>query len=108
MKLRIACTGLLLCVGCTGGSLFSVPLSGYSDEELENLLVERYYDCARAAASGNQLRVNQAVDAYLDVYEEILSRPSISGDITDAEAQAMREYVDLLREQMREAEPFGR
>ena len=97
MKRMIVCMGLLLCVGCTRGSLFPSPLSAYSDEELQRLLVERYYECGRAAASGNEARLNRAVDAFMDVYEEALSRPSLGGSATGAEVQAMRQYLDLVR-----------
>ncbi len=103
MKLTIACIGLLLCVGCVDDGLLPTPLALHTDEALQDLGIERYAEYVSAAYSGNMPAARQALNGLIDVYEEMLRRPSITGPMTPQEVQAMRDYLAVLRETLNTA-----
>ena len=98
MKRLMACIGLLLCVGCVTDGILSPPLAVYTDGDLQSLVMERYSEYISAATSGDIEAARLALNAFIDVYEEMLRRPSITGHMTPAESQAMQQYLDLVRE----------
>ena len=95
MRRMIASAGMLLCIGCTGGSLLPTPYSMYSDEELMGLLAEEYYEFNYAASVGDSARLDQAMDEFFDVYEEVARRQSFGSDMTAADVRAIRNYYEF-------------
>ena len=62
MKRRVACIGMLLCVGCVSEGLLPSPpgLSAYTDEELSDLLMVTYIDGAYAASRGDDAKARNS------------------------------------------------
>ena len=121
MKEGMSCIGLLFCVGCGVGAVppsrtssadpapaSALSLSAHSDEELQRLAIQTDLAVHRAVDSGNTAEVRRALNELLDVYEEMLSRPSLIGDATESEIRALRQYFEFVRDCVNGACPDDR
>ncbi len=74
------------------------PLFTYSDQALEDLLLEKAYECGGAFGYGDEVKGRQAAYEFLAIFEELMSRPSYTGPTNEATNEFVRMTVEQVRD----------